>query len=198
VPLLVSLPAAVPEGALPDSHPGACAVADVVDRGRVVFSAISLYGSWEMMPGEKSAGGHNKYGGPRLHRMLSDLTGLLAHGPRRAVVLAGDFNVTSQGEDSPDNEASAVFQRLRAWRFVDCISHTRMSRPRMSDCECADGAGGSHVRTFKSGSQLDYAFVSEMIVPGLSACTVEGTATAWELSDHCPIVVDIDDRVLAQ
>ena len=32
---------------LPDSHPGACAVADVMDaRGRSRFSAISLYGQW--------------------------------------------------------------------------------------------------------------------------------------------------------
>jgi hypothetical protein len=35
---------------LPDSHPGACAVADVLDaRGRSLFAAISLYGQWEVM-----------------------------------------------------------------------------------------------------------------------------------------------------
>jgi exonuclease III len=198
VPLLESLPSAVPEGSLPDSHPGACAVADVLDHGRVMFSAVSLYGSWEMMPGARSAGGKNMYGGPRLHRMLSDLTGLLARGPRRAVVLAGDFNVTSQWADSPDNEASAVFQRLRAWRLVDCITHTRASRPRTSECECPDGAACSHIQTHRSGSQLDYAFVSESVVPGLSACTVESVAIARDLSDHCPIVLDLDDRVLLE
>ena len=37
------------------------------------------------------------YAGPRLHRILSDLTGVLAFSHRNPVVLAGDFNVTSQG-----------------------------------------------------------------------------------------------------
>src|SRR5687768_14163045 len=35
---------------LPDSHPGACAVADILDpTGGAIFTAISLYGQWEVM-----------------------------------------------------------------------------------------------------------------------------------------------------
>ena len=117
VALAESLPAAVAFDELPDSHPGASAVADVHVDGRRLFTAVSLYAQWEMMPGGKTM-----YAGPRLHRMLSDLTGVLAFSHRNPVVLAGDFNVTSQGSRSSDNEAAAVFARLRAWRMADCVA----------------------------------------------------------------------------
>jgi hypothetical protein len=45
----------VAEDELPDSHPGACAVADVGNaHGEHLLTAISLYGQWEMMPGGKT------------------------------------------------------------------------------------------------------------------------------------------------
>lgn len=53
-------------GELPDSHPGACAVADVQTKsGQRLFTAISLYGQWEMMPG-----GNDMYACARVHRTV--------------------------------------------------------------------------------------------------------------------------------
>jgi exonuclease III len=191
VPLHLSLSAAVAEGELPDSHPGASAVADVLVNGRCLFTAVSLYTQWEMMPGGKTM-----YAGPRLHRMLSDLTGILALAHRKPVVLAGDLNITTQGAQSADNEASAAFHRLRAWQLVDCIINTRESRQPTTPCKCPDGDHCAHVRTFRTGSQLDYVFASKQIVHALTACVVKDVAAAWELSDHCPIVVDLDEARL--
>lgn len=200
VPLEQSLSAPVAQDALPDSHHGACAVADVQVNGHRLFTAVSLYGQWEMMPGGKTM-----YAGPRLHRMLSDLTGVLAVAHRHPVLLAGDLNVTTQGAKSPENEAAAVFARLRAWRLVDCLAHTRADRPRLANCACADGDACSHVQTFRSknpmdgdATQLDYAFLSDSIVSALIKCRVEGTTAAWQRSDHCPIVLDVDERALGQ
>jgi len=191
VPLEQSLFAAVAEDELPDSHPGASAVADVQIDGRHLFTAVSLYAQWEMMPGGKAM-----YAGPRLHRMLSDLTGILVQAPRKPVMVAGDLNVTSQGARRVDNEASAAFQRLRAWGLLDCLTHTRDSRPRLTGCECADGDACAHVQTFRTGTQLDYAFVSSMILGALRSCNVEATAAAWERSDHSPILIELDDHAL--
>lgn len=193
VPLADSLPAAVAFDELPDSHPGASAVADVHLDGRQLFTAVSLYAQWEMMPGGKTM-----YAGPRLHRMLSDLTGVLASSHRNPVLLAGDFNVTSQGARSSDNEAAAVFARLRAWRMTDCIAHKRAGQAGVADCKCPDGAACHHVQTFQTGTQLDYAFVSDSIVPALLDCGTEATAEAWRRSDHCPIVIDLDERAIWQ
>lgn len=192
VPLKKSLPDAVAQNELPDSHPSNCAVADVTVRGRRLFTAISLYASWEMMPG-----GNSMYAGPRLHRMLSDLTGVLAVAYRHPVVLAGDLNVSTQGEESRENEAAAVFARLRAWQLVDCIARTRADRPRLLNCTCLDGDDCSHVQTYRAKNrvdsypkQLDYAFASESVVSTLK-CRVINDEAAWKLSDHCPILLEL-------
>ena len=193
---------------LPDSHPGACAVADVLDAyGQPLFTAISLYGQREMMPGGKTM-----YACARVHRMVSDLTGVLAASRRHPVVLAGDLNVTTQGATSPRTQpeadgAAAVFARLRAWRLVDCIARTRASRPRLANCTCVDGEACSHVQTYRHNNhansnptQLDYVFASESIISTLNECRVIDAAAAWELSDHCPTLLELgrngDPRVL--
>lgn len=197
VPLADSLPAAVANDELPDSHPGASTVVDVHAGDHHLMTAISLYAQWEMMPG-----GKRMFAGPRLHRMLSDLTGVLSLARRQPVLLAGDFNVTTQRERTVDNEASAAFSRLRAWGLTDCIAHTRSSRPSVR-CDCPDGDACSHVQTFRRSpvsegfpTQLDYAFISVPFVSAVDACTVGGSAAAWELSDHCPLVLDINEQVL--
>jgi endonuclease/exonuclease/phosphatase family metal-dependent hydrolase len=177
---------------LPDSHPGSCAVADVVETdGTVRLTAVSLYGQWEMRPG-----GKDMDASPRLHRMLFDLTSVFAS---RAVpvVVAGDWNISTQGANSADNEAAAVFARLRAWRMADCITHTRHTRPRLTNCHCSEGDACSHVQTYRHNNRtngdsahFDYAFVSESLLPKLE-CVVVDDAAAWALSDHCPILIDV-------
>ena len=175
VPLADCYTTAVTGDQLPDSHPGACAIADVVDtEGRLVFTAVSLYGQWEAIADGRI------YSCARLHRMISDLTGVFATSRRRPVVLAGDFNVTTQiaysGQTQAETDgAAAVFIRLQAWGLADCLAMTRASRPRLPDCTCPDGAACSHVQTFRlknradsRPTQLDYAFVSNTLVPRLA------------------------------
>lgn len=187
VPLAQSLFEALPPHHLADSHPGASAVADVRMGDRVVLTVASIYGQWEMMPG-----GKDFHAGPRLHRILSDLTSVFS-GPRRPpLVVAGDFNVTTQGMRTTDNEASAVFARLRGLGLADCLAATRDSRQRLAGCECAAGADCAHVKTFRTGAQLDYVFASSALLPSVTRCATEGTARAWGLSDHCPIVLELD------
>jgi hypothetical protein len=113
------------------------------------------------------------YAGPRLHRMLSDLTGVLASSHRNPVVLSGDFNVTSQGALSSDNEAAAVFARLRAWRMVDCIAHKRAGEAGVADCKCPDGTACS-----------PRANVSDGHATGLRVCLGLNRSGAARLSDR--------------
>jgi endonuclease/exonuclease/phosphatase family metal-dependent hydrolase len=181
VPLSDSLFRGLGAHELPDSHPGAFAVADVLLDGKRLFTAVSLYAQWETLPGSKSL-----YGGPRLHRMLSDLNGVLARAKRRPVLVAGDFNVTSQGTRAADNEAAAVFTRLRAWGMAGCPLSPRP----LEGCICPEGEGCRHVKTFRTGTQLDYAFASSTLSGGLR-CMVWDKKEAWQLSDHCPIVLDM-------
>lgn len=175
----------VPKNTLLESHKGASAVADVVRDCKALLTAVSLYGQWEGLPG-----GNIYLAGPRLHRTLSDLTDVFRKSRRSPVVLAGDLNVSTQGERFADNEASAVFARLRGWHLADALAHTSASRSRLKGCRCADGAACTHVQTVKSGAQLDYAFVSSSLLPTLTACFVEQTKAASAFSDHHPVVLE--------
>ncbi len=200
IPLADCYTTAVTDDQLPDSHPGACAVADVVDaEGQLHFTAVSLYGQWEAIADGRI------YSCARLHRMISDLTGVFATSRRRPIVLAGDFNVTTQiaysGQTQAETDgAAAVFTRLRAWGLADCLAISRANRPRLPECTCPDGDACSHVQTFRlknradsRPTQLDYVFVSDALVSKVGGCEVVHAAAAWELSDHCPLVLEVDE-----
>lgn len=192
---------AVAPDELPDSHPGACAVADVLNASNErLLTAISLYGQWEMTPG-----GNDMFACARLHRMLSDLTGILATSRRHPVLIAGDLNVTtqfprakpSQAEKDAASAADAAFARMRAWGLADCLAATAAERPPLPHCTCLDGSACSHVQTFRSNNQidsrptqLDYVFGSASVFSKASRCTVDHSPAAWQLSDHCPLIVD--------
>jgi exonuclease III len=171
-----------------ESHKGASAAADIARAGKTLFTAVSLYGQWEGMPG-----GSTYLAGPRVHRTLSDLTDVFRKARRSPVVLAGEFNVSTQGERSPDNEASAVFARLRGWQLADALALTSASRPRLKGCKCTDGNACTHVQTVNSGAQLDYAFVSSSVLQAMTACFVVQTKAASALSDHHPVVLGVGD-----
>lgn len=186
------------EGVVPDSHPGASAIADVLTSdNRLLFTAVSLYAQWESVPGT-----NDWYSCSRYHRIVSDLTGVLASARRRPVVLAGDFNLSTQHDTSlasriDAQSAAAALARLEAWQMIDCIRHTRSTREPLAGCQCLDGEACSHVATFRrkgqttsSGGQLDYAFVSEGLATAMS-CTVMSGSDVWALSDHCPVVIDV-------
>jgi endonuclease/exonuclease/phosphatase family metal-dependent hydrolase len=186
--------------------PGASAVADVRNgQGQHLLTAISLYGQWEM-----TLGGKTMYACARLHRMMSDLTSVLAASRRHPSLLAGDLNVTTQFPSSKRTQAdtdgaaaaAAAFARLRAWGLTDCAPHSA-STPPLTHCTCLEGDACAHVQTFRSHNrvdsnptQLDYAFVSRSIASAMIECRVEDTAAAWQLSDHCPIILDIEEHSL--
>ena len=190
----------VPEdGAVPDSHPGASAIADVLTSdNRLLLTVVSLYAQWEGVSGTS-----DWYSCSRFHRVVSDLTGILAHANRCPVVLAGDFNLSTQHDTSRSSRiaaqsAAAAFARLKAWQLVDCVGRTRSTRERLAGCQCLDGDACSHVETFRrkgqptgSDGQLDYVFVSESLADPMS-CTVTSDAYVWGLSDHCPLLIDIN------
>ena len=189
-------------GAIPESHPGACAVSDVLDTtGQTLFTAVSFYGQWEAVSGRSRC-----YACAKVHRMLSDLTGLLARARRESLILAGDFNLTTQtayeGQTRAEIEGAwAAFARIRAWGLVECVAHTAATRPRLAGCTCGQAHSCGHVQTYRNRNQresrplqLDYAFVSEPLLASLRTCRVVDDEDAWALSDHCPILLELSSH----
>ncbi len=182
-----------------DSHPGTTAIADIVDRdGNVQLTAVSLYGQWAYMPDGEF------FAAPTLHRIFSDLSSLLLRADPPRVLLAGDFNATTQvAADGPWSkleiaEAELTFGRARALGLHDVMEHTRANRASLDPCSCAGPKPCAHVRTYRNRNrsqsrptQLDYMFTTPPLLAEVTSCAVVDDAAAWALSDHCPIVVDL-------
>ncbi|MFO0564293.1 MAG: hypothetical protein U0263_01450 [Polyangiaceae bacterium] len=201
------------DGELIESHPGATAVADIIDpaTGEPRIVAVSFYGAWEYLPKDPTKPKQQQaiYSATTSHRNLSDLSPLLVWArtmPHKIpVVLAGDFNATTQVAarnhwECEIEEAKVLFARLKALALQDLIAFTRDSRARLAACSCSEPDVCSHVRTYRHDNQegsrptqLDYVFASEPLLAQMSAFKVLDEDAAWSLSDHCPLVVDLRD-----
>ncbi len=173
-------------------------------QGETCFIAASVYGKWDYLPNEQI------YALSTVHRILSDLTPLLVGPGKRQhatpVLVAGDLNATTQVAAGNQwrcegEEADVLFGRFRALGLRDVIAHTARSRPRLDPCSCPEATTCSHARTYRNANradsrptQLDYVFVSDALLPTVTACTVHDVEGAWQLSDHCPVVVDLSER----
>jgi exonuclease III len=132
-----------------------------------------------------------------VHRFLSDLTPLLDTLSKRGVILAGDLNISTQWLGPHRSRHRNALERFATMGLVDCLALGRPARPKLEGCPCED-MPCCHVRTQRHPRspvpwQTDYMFVSESLVSRVQACSVidGGTPNPWELSDHCPIVLDI-------
>jgi exonuclease III len=87
-----------------NNHIGSLVLAEVKVTDEWKLTVISLYGSMEKL-------GNTVYAITTLHRMLSDLTGVLnGHfGGRRQIILGGDFNASIQCDLYWGGEAHSIF-----------------------------------------------------------------------------------------
>jgi endonuclease/exonuclease/phosphatase (EEP) superfamily protein YafD len=155
-------------------YAGALTAATATLRGTPV-TLVSVYGLLEPV-------GSTKYSITTLHRMFSDLTGVL-NGHRDVpgrFVLGGDFNASPQFDERYDGEAHRIlFDRIADFGLTDCV----------------DAVHGGPVRTYRHnrGSrawQLDHLFASESL--RVVDCEVIETDRVRELSDHNPVVVRVE------
>lgn len=134
---------------------------------------VSLYGLFEDIGGVK-------YSIPNLHRMLSDLTGLLTYGNH--VILGGDLNASEQLDDSHKHGTHRIlFERLEAFGLNNCFppfydDYVQTHRHSRSDREW----------------QNDYFFISDKLFDSLHSCEVLDNEDVREYSDHNPVLIALD------
>ena len=102
----------------------------------------------------------------------------------------------------PPSEGKAPGGRGAPWRdakheFTDLDGFDRGEGA--PECTCAQGPACRHVRTIRHGNradstpyQDDWLFVSKSLEHQVSAGRVVHDEAAWQRSDHCPLVLDLD------
>lgn len=156
---------------------GAMMVAESTNSSEFDITLISWYGLLETL-------GNDGYSSPNLHRMLSDLTGLLdgkTHGQRN-VVLGGDLNTSPQWDERLNRETNrALFERLEDFGLTNCFDlffddYVRTYRPARGD----------------TNWQIDYFFVSDNLAANIQDCEVIENDKVREFSDHNPVVISFE------
>ena len=157
-------------------YTGSLVVGEVKITDELELTIISLYGLLETV-------GTTSYAITTLHRMLSDLTGVLnGHiGGKRKIILGGDLNASLQCDIQYGGKAHQIFfERLEDFGLENCF-----------------GKSHDFVQTHRHpGSdtlwQNDYFFISKVLSRNLRCCKVLDNEDVRRLSDHNPVVIELE------
>jgi hypothetical protein len=169
------------------SFPGTVAIADVAG-----LVAISAYGVID-----------RGYADTTVHRILSDLTPLIDERKGRGIMLGGDLNITTQWSVKHGGiheewlrRDRNLFERFEALRLHNLV--VRSVPGPLPGCDCSGGDECRHVQTQRHEKstfpwQNDYIFVSGDLLDRVARVDVLDRDDAWELSPHCPVVLELAD-----
>jgi exonuclease III len=179
------------------TFPGSVAVAEI--QGAQPLVVVSAYGVID-----------RGYADSTVHRILSDLAPLVDERRSRGIVIAGDLNITSQWSSKHRSflkgrheECLArdlnLFERFEVLGFHNLVLRSDSPLP---GCECHAGTNCRHVQTQRHERssfpwQNDYIFVTSDILERKPVLEVFDQEEAWELSGHCPIVIEFSDTITA-
>lgn len=173
------------------THQGAYRIGAVPWRGdRLVV--VSVYALWDYS-WEPKIKPRPRYAETSLHRTLSDLTPLLDQGRsgRVPVVIAGDLNASTQFLPPYREPYRVVHDRLTAFGLRNVS--VRREGDELAACPCEDDPC-RHVRTLEGPTpyQDDYIYASADVAEAMRLVTVERTEGIEAVSDHYPLVAEID------
>jgi exonuclease III len=166
---------AIKKASFPSSHAGSPSLMyyDVLLPGSLTtITVINVYGK------------HDAYGfcSTTMHHIISDITPLIANNRNRLIILAGDFNVSPQWDETHNDPShKLVFDRLSDLGLVNCTKDFL----------------GDYVQTHidernpRNAYQLDYIYMSPSLYGKVEACKVHPQSSIGEASDHLPIEVQV-------
>ena len=162
------------------AHPGSTAVARVTPPGIQPITFVSVYGVFE---GSALAS---------MHRIVAHLLPLFDSPEGARVVLGGDLNVTQSSKDANYlARADALLAAVTSLGLVE--AKTLVAQPPASavGCSCGNGDGCGHIGTWGK-AELDHLYVSPSLAAQVTALTVDETCVEAGLSDHVPLVLDLE------
>lgn len=184
---------------MPVSREGSLTAA-VVEFDGMSITLVSAYAVWET----PSDGESWIFADASAHRLISDVSSLIASKRGHRVIVAGDFNLLRGYGENGDvywkGRYETVFARMAALG-LPCVG------PRFPHGRCADPwpeelpRESSNVPTYRStrqgvsaeSRQLDFVFASEALVPRLSVRARNGV-DEWGPSDHCRIDIELREQ----
>jgi len=154
-----------------------CVVANTQVHNRKL-TLISLYGRMDKV-------GNVGYSIANLHRILSDLTGVLnGHmSGKRNIVLAGDLNASMQFDQLYGGQSHKIFfERLRDFGLENCFELQGNK----------DFIQTLRFPNSKVNWQNDYFFISKSVSSCFNNCEVIDNDAVRKFSDHNPVIITLD------
>jgi endonuclease/exonuclease/phosphatase family metal-dependent hydrolase len=165
---------------LANTHPGSVAVAHITVPGIQPITLVSIYG---VMDGSVVS---------TMLRVIADLVPLFDSPYGARVILGGDFNVSTATTKPIDlARGEAVFGAIRALGLVEAKNLVANRPASPLDCRCGNVVTCSHIATW-GRAELDYLFVSPALAGQVKTVAVDATAVQAGLSDHSPLVLDLE------
>jgi len=172
------------------THKGAYRVG-VVPWGDEDLYVISIYALWDyagLTEGEKP-----RYAETSMHRSISDITPLIDQNrrQRRHVVLAGDFNASTQFPEPYRAAYGLVHQRVETLGLRNVS--VRREHEDIDGCPCADEPC-RHIQTYEGATpyQNDYVYASPEVADAMKLHVQKLEDLHERVSDHLPVVVGLD------
>jgi len=185
------------------SRAGTLALAKVVPREGQAFTVVSVYSVWER-PVPRSEGGWI-YADASAHRLISDLSALVASQRGARILVAGDWNILNGygegGSAYRGQRYRSVFNRLEVLGF-------RLVGPRQPDGISASPhpselpPGSLDVPTYRTDEadpatgqrQLDFVFATEAMADEVTKVQALNRPEEWGPSDHCRVSIEVTPR----
>lgn len=165
---------------LTNTLPGAVAIARVSIPQVSPITIISIYGIWD---------------GPvvsNMLRVIADLVPLFDSPDGARVILGGDFNVSTATTDARSlARGEAIFAAVRSLGLVAAKDVADDPPLPIPDCPCRMGRSCGHIATW-GRADLDHLFVSPALASQVVGLDVDPTVVAAGLSDHAPLILDLD------
>jgi len=173
-----------------NSYPGSITGVELkLPSGRII-AFFSLYGKLETKYGDRTA-----FSTTSVHKMISDLNWVFLGlgkfaGLEKSIIIGGDFNASTQldntwkaGEGRYLNAHRILFERIEDYGLKSAFDYPEKQK--------------SYIQTHRHGKsktlwQNDYIFLSGSLHSKIIRVEVIDNKEVRRLSDHNPVVVEID------
>jgi hypothetical protein len=184
------------------SLPGTLAACELTQKSGEQITVASIYGAWTSPVPWKNGGWI--YADASVHRLISDLSALVASQRGHKIIVAGDLNILhghgEHGSDYWQARYQTVFTRMAAIGLL----FVGPQHPHGEQCSTWPSElprESKNVPTFRTRMadpssatrQLDFVFASQDLT-GRLRVRARNSAAEWGPSDHCRLQIELDPR----